>query len=52
MWNHSLCSVRVRNENLSLNVVLPFYIFVYKFFFYEIYEEFLEHLIDELIWQQ
>ena len=39
----------VRNENRSLEVVLPFFIFFN--FFYEIYKEFLVHLISRLIWQ-
>ena len=40
-WNHSLCSVRVRNENQSLDAVLSFF----NFFFYNIYNEFLVYLI-------
>ena len=35
-----LSVLSVRNENQSLDVVLSFYIFVFKFF-YEIYKEFL-----------
>ena len=50
MWNHSLCSVSVRNKNQSLDVVLPFFIFVFNFF-YKIYEESLVHLIAGLIWR-
>ena len=35
-----LSVLSVRNENQSLDVVLPFFIFVFNFF-YEIYKEFL-----------
>ena len=44
-----LSMLSVRNENQSL-VVLPFFIFVSKFF-YEIYKEFLIYFIVRLIWQ-
>ena len=40
----------VRNENQSLDVVLPFFIYAFNFF-YEIYKKFLVHLIARLIWQ-
>ena len=43
-------ALSVRNENQSLDVVSPFIIFVFKFF-YEIYKELLVHLIARLIWQ-
>ena len=35
-----LCALSVQNKNQSLDVVLPFFIFVFKFF-YKIYQEFL-----------
>ena len=38
----------VRNENQSLDVALPFFIFVFKFF-YEICKEFLIYCIARLI---
>ena len=37
-------------SNQSLDGVLPFFILVFNFF-YEIYQEFLVHLIARLIWQ-
>ena len=40
----------VRNKDQSLLVVLSFIIFVFKFF-YEIYKEFLVHLIAGLIFE-
>ena len=46
-----LSVLSVRNHNQSLDVVLPFFIFVFKFFFSEIYKESLVHFIDRLIWQ-
>ena len=61
-WNHYRHSVSilriveplsvlsVRNENQSFDDVLPFFIFVFKFF-YEIYKEFLVYFIIRLIWQ-
>ena len=40
----------VLNNNQSLDVVLPFFIFVFKFF-YEIYKKFLIYFMLRLIWQ-
>ena len=40
-------STKTLNFLRSLDVVLPFFIFVFKFF-YEIYKEFLVHLIARL----
>ena len=42
-----LSAFNVRNKNQSLDVVLPFFILVFNFF-YEIYKEFLVHLIVRL----
>ena len=43
-----LSVLSVRSENLSLDVVLPFFIFVFKIL-YEIYKEFLVYFIVRLI---
>ena len=40
----------IRNKNQSLDVVLPFFIFVFKFY-YEIYNEFVVYFIVGLIRQ-
>ena len=45
-----LSVLSVRNENQSFDDVLPFYIFVFNFF-YEIYKEFLVYFNVRLIWQ-
>ena len=45
-----LSVLSVRNQNQSLDVVLPFFIFVFKFFS-KIYKEFLVYFIVGLIWQ-
>ena len=44
-----LSVLRVRNQNQSLDVVLPSIIFDFKFFFLK-FTEFLVHFIVRLIW--
>ena len=43
-----LSMISVRNKTQSLDVVLPFFIFVFKFV-YEIYKEFLVYFIVRLL---